>query len=307
MIIQKSHTPLLYTHRTSTQKGNTILTGVKDTTVKTQNQPNGNVPIFLQNSFSDTGKQQTYKNIMANVQSSPFEKCYLPEYTISERDRKLPDAAKNRMIELTKTFKTADSKGNIKAKQAAHDEAVAIRIMHYCSDELIQRIDMKTGKVTYFNGSKDPVVNDPSLENAFSVATSFLGIGAIRAVFKQGKKAITKTFKGATDIKDLTKLSVETKLEKYLLDLNHPTGGSKAKWFKEALGFTQKNADKLAKQIVFDPKKAEITEVTQHGAKYNQVISIKGANGKVIDVKFAWIKNNDGVVRLVTAIPTKLK
>jgi hypothetical protein len=93
-------------------------------------------------------------------------------------------------------------------------------------------------------------------------------------------------------------------LRDYLLKLDHPSGGSKANWFKKALGFTQDNMDDLAKQIKFDPKKAIETGVTQHGTKYNQIIKITGANGKVIDVKFAWIRNNDGVVRLVTAIPT---
>ena len=29
-----------------------------------------------------------------------------------------------------------------------------------------------------------------------------------------------------------------------------------------------------------------------------------GANGKTIDVTVGWIRNNDGVVRLLTAIPT---
>jgi hypothetical protein len=85
---------------------------------------------------------------------------------------------------------------------------------------------------------------------------------------------------------------------------DHPVGGSKAKWFDQALGFTRENADKLAKQIVFDPAKAVETGVTQYGTKFNQVISIVGENGKTIDVTFAWIRNNDGIVRLVTGIPT---
>ena len=72
-----------------------------------------------------------------------------------------------------------------------------------------------------------------------------------------------------------------------------------------ALGFTKENAGQLAKQIVFDENVAVQTAVTEHGIKYNQLISIVGANGKKIDVVFAWIKNNDGFVRLVTAIPTK--
>ncbi len=104
---------------------------------------------------------------------------------------------------------------------------------------------------------------------------------------------------------NLTRESVDDKLARYLLNMDHSIGGTKAKWFKEALGFTQENADELAKQIVFNPNKAVQTAITEHGIKYNQIIPIKGANGKVIDVKFGWIKNNDGVVRLITGIPTK--
>lgn len=52
-------------------------------------------------------------------------------------------------------------------------------------------------------------------------------------------------------------------------------------------------------------KTAVPTERTTHVLKYNQVISITGANGRTIDVKFGWIRNNDGVMRLFTAIPTK--
>jgi len=62
----------------------------------------------------------------------------------------------------------------------------------------------------------------------------------------------------------------------------------------------------LSKQIVFDEQKAVETGITEYGTKYNQTISIKGANGKVVDVTFAWLKSaKDDVVRLVTAIPTK--
>jgi RHS repeat-associated protein len=99
--------------------------------------------------------------------------------------------------------------------------------------------------------------------------------------------------------------SVREKLWNYLLNPDHKLGSAKAKWFKEALGFSRENFQDLANQIKFDPSKAIQTEVTQFGAKFNQVISIQGANGKVIDVTFAWIKNTDGVVRLITGIPTK--
>lgn len=102
-----------------------------------------------------------------------------------------------------------------------------------------------------------------------------------------------------------TKESVDNKLWTYLLDPNHIQGGPKAKWFKEALGFTRENMDDLAKQIVFDPAKAVKTAEIPQGQKFNQVITIVGANGKKIDVNFGWIQNNDGIVRLTTAIPAK--
>ncbi len=101
-----------------------------------------------------------------------------------------------------------------------------------------------------------------------------------------------------------TEASVADKLERYLLNSNHPVGGPKANWFQQALGFTKENAADLAKQIKFNQAAATVTGVTEHGTKFNQVITIIGANGKSIDVTFAWIKNNDGVVRLVTSIPT---
>lgn len=102
-----------------------------------------------------------------------------------------------------------------------------------------------------------------------------------------------------------TRLSVDDKLDRYLLNKDHPVGGSKAKWFESALGFNKNNAKGLADQIKFDPKKATKSATTEHGTKYNQLIPVKGANGKTIEVNFAWIKNNDGIIKLVTAIPAK--
>ena len=108
-----------------------------------------------------------------------------------------------------------------------------------------------------------------------------------------------------TGLPKTTKESVDTKLSTYLLNSDHPAGGSKAKWFKEALGFTKDNSDDLAQQILFDPQKAASIVTNAYGTKFSQIIPIKGANGRVIDVEFIWIKNNDGIIRLVTSIPTK--
>lgn len=100
--------------------------------------------------------------------------------------------------------------------------------------------------------------------------------------------------------------SVVDKLQRYLLNFNHEFGGPKAKFFKEALGFDLSNMSRLSKQITFVEKTARATQMTEYGQKYEQTIKIAGANGRNIDVLFVWIKNNDGVVRLVTAIPNTL-
>ena len=71
------------------------------------------------------------------------------------------------------------------------------------------------------------------------------------------------------------------------------------------LGFNRNNASALADQIVFDKSTAVPTGVIEQGVKFNQVIPVTGANGKTINVTFGWIQNNDGIVRLTTAIPTK--
>jgi len=54
-----------------------------------------------------------------------------------------------------------------------------------------------------------------------------------------------------------------------LLDKNHPVGGSKATWFERTLGFNHSNWNGLAKQILFNPKTATQTGVTEFGTKFN--------------------------------------
>jgi hypothetical protein len=136
---------------------------------------------------------------------------------------------------------------------------------------------------------------ETTLQLATAVVTAPIG-GAVGLELKAAGAAATAT-----------ELSVESKLANYLLNPNHAGGGaSKAEWFEKALGFNLKNSEELASQVVFDAKKAVQTSVTQYGTKFNQTISIAGANGRTIDVVFGWIRNSsDNVVRLVTAIPAK--
>jgi len=101
----------------------------------------------------------------------------------------------------------------------------------------------------------------------------------------------------------MSAISVADKLQRYLLNPEHPIGGAKAQWFDRALGYTRQNAGGLAQQLVFDETKAVQTAVTPYGTKFNQTINVVGANGRTIPVITAWIRGADGVVRFVTATP----
>ena len=148
----------------------------------------------------------------------------------------------------------------------------------------------------------------PAVSAAGAAARSISELGPLLAARPTIFAAETAGRGGAIEGAEAVRLSEESikrKVEGYLLNPEHPKGGPKADWFNQALGFTRENAAELERQIVFDPSKAAQTGVTQFGTTYNQVIPITGANGKTIDVLFGWIRNDDGIVRLVTAIPTK--
>ena len=140
---------------------------------------------------------------------------------------------------------------------------------------------------------------------AIAYANAVYGLGAVLALggYAAGAAALPASVVANTVSKAATTASVLDKLQRYLLDPDHPVGKHKAAFFEKALGYTRENMSALAKQIVFNPNTARPTEITQYGTKYNQVITIVGANGKKIDMIFAWIRNLDGVVRLVSAVP----
>jgi hypothetical protein len=99
------------------------------------------------------------------------------------------------------------------------------------------------------------------------------------------------------------------KLETYTLNPHHGDGRYKAKWFKQALGFTSSNAVELALQIVFNQKETIPQKLNEYGRVYMQYISIRGANGRIIrGVRTYWIKEKDtGLIRFTNILPSKLR
>jgi hypothetical protein len=166
----------------------------------------------------------------------------------------------------------------------------------------------------YFNGVGEAVYDGAAKANDFAVDMAIgavvgkaagISLGEADDAVRYADEAAKVSGTFWADPIELSRASVDRKVNEYVLNATHKAGQSKAKWFQEALGYSSENADKLARQIEFDSRSAKFTKYTEWGIKFEQTIPIKGANGRVIDVKFVWIRNNDGIVRLVTTIPTK--
>jgi len=99
--------------------------------------------------------------------------------------------------------------------------------------------------------------------------------------------------------------NLESKPSGYLLDPTHSQNQTKQNWFNRALGFNQSNWWDLASQLHFNPSTAVPTKTSQFGENYEQVISITGANGEIIDTTFVFMKDKAGTVRFVIGIPAK--
>jgi len=97
---------------------------------------------------------------------------------------------------------------------------------------------------------------------------------------------------------------LQKKVGEYLLSPTNKDGAPKAKWFKEALGFTKENMNDLGRQLVFKRNEATPTALSEWGQKYEQIIDLKGANGRTIPILTVWIERPTGEVDFVTAIPT---
>ena len=98
------------------------------------------------------------------------------------------------------------------------------------------------------------------------------------------------------------------KVRDYLLNLEHPDGGSKAIWF-HALGYTRDDWQVLADDLMAIARNcAEYdTEITQFGVKYKAAGSVGRPNQRPGNVLTVWIVEDDDPPRLVTAYPDEYK
>ena len=102
----------------------------------------------------------------------------------------------------------------------------------------------------------------------------------------------------------------ERKTKEYLLNLNHPIGCSKAKFFKDVLGYTEEDSRLFHKNIVkaIIGRKPMETQQTEYGVKHTYGTEIVGKNGNKIQAKVVVVVQKDKgriTYKIITVYPNK--
>lgn len=100
------------------------------------------------------------------------------------------------------------------------------------------------------------------------------------------------------------------KVEEYLLNLNHPQGGAKAKFMSEVLGYTQADSKLFHKNVVNSliGKAPMKTEHTPFGIKHTYHTNLIGKKGNSVSANVVVViqKDNECVTyKIVTVYPDK--
>lgn len=96
----------------------------------------------------------------------------------------------------------------------------------------------------------------------------------------------------------------ESKVVEYLLNLKHPKGGSKAKYFRNR-GFKPGDWQAMAKALKYHGATQTVTEAatTKHGRKFTVECTLETPDGKNPCILTGWIVEGRRPPRLVTAHP----
>lgn len=123
-----------------------------------------------------------------------------------------------------------------------------------------------------------------------------------------GTSGSLKTRKPITSTKDVH--YDPNKFKNYLLNENHPTGGAKAKFFKDVLGYTLEDSKKFYKNIVSSilNKSPQKSEKTDYGLKHTFKTKLISNNNKEISANVVVViqkDNGNSKYKIVTVYPDK--
>lgn len=100
------------------------------------------------------------------------------------------------------------------------------------------------------------------------------------------------------------------KTEGYLLNINHPKGGAKAKFMKDVLGYSQSDSKAFHKNVVASliGKTPAKSETTLFGIKHTYNTKITSKDGKSVSANVVVViqkDNSRSTYKIVTVYPNK--
>ena len=103
-------------------------------------------------------------------------------------------------------------------------------------------------------------------------------------------------------------IATDEKVRDYLLNLEHPDGGSKAVWF-HSLGYARGEWQLLADDLLVIARECDEfdTETTRFGVKYKATGLVGRPAHRPGSVLTVWVVEDDDPPRLVTAYPDEDK
>lgn len=121
------------------------------------------------------------------------------------------------------------------------------------------------------------------------------------------KKSVDNSAKSDIITGRIGNISTKIPMDKFTkYALNQERQPDKAKAFESALGYTSQNVDALIANIQQNLKEEEFVKKgdSGHGMRYENILTLTGANGKTANVLTAWIEDN-GDRRLTSVYVTK--
>lgn len=102
----------------------------------------------------------------------------------------------------------------------------------------------------------------------------------------------------------------QPKMEDYLLNPDHPQGGSKAKFLEEVLGYSNGDSQALHDNIAaaLSGKEPSKTTTTEHGVKYEYEIKLRSRDDASTTANVTVVVQRDNGsddFRIITLVPRK--
>ena len=100
------------------------------------------------------------------------------------------------------------------------------------------------------------------------------------------------------------------KMEDYLLNINHPTGGAKSRFMKDVLGYSQNDSKTFHKNVISSliGKVPTKTDITPFGVKHTYNTEIIGKYGHSVSASVVVVIQKDNgrtTYKIVTVYPNK--